>query len=136
MKTVFILGAGFSVEAGAPTQNELMENAFRLYAENKNNFYVERFSLFKKFLSSQLFVAEDKFSDIELEDIFTPLDRCLSENSQFRGIGLDKIMAVREAVFYVVGRTIQLVLSETDQSKQQYINSGIKRSYLRIAITG
>lgn len=121
MKTVYILGAGFSVEAGAPTQSKLMSEAFRLHSENSDNFNNERFGLFKDFLSLQLNIAEDKFPDIELEDIFTPLDRCLSDNSQFRGIGLDKIMDVREAVFHVVGRTIQLILNKTDSSKQ-YIN--------------
>ena len=32
MKTVYILGAGFSVEAGAPTQNKIISEAYRLYA--------------------------------------------------------------------------------------------------------
>ena len=36
----------------------------------------------------------------------------LSENSQFRGVSLDNIMRIRESVFYVVGRTIQLLLNK------------------------
>ncbi|GAB5379669.1 MAG: SIR2 family protein [Aliiglaciecola sp.] len=121
MKTVYILGAGFSVEAGAPTQARLMPEAIRLFKENSNNYEQKRFLIFKFFLIEQLGYAEDKLDQVELEDIFTPLDRCLTESSQFRGISLDKIMEVREAVFYVVGRTIQLILNETNSSKQ-YIN--------------
>lgn len=122
MKTVYILGAGFSIEAGAPFQSKLMSEAFRLYAEKPSNFDKNRFEIFKDFLLNQLNVAEDKFSEIDLEDIFTPLDRCLSENSQFRGIGLSDIMKVRENVFYVVGRIIQLILDRTDKPKH-YIDS-------------
>ncbi|MDE1713583.1 hypothetical protein PWG14_13495 (plasmid) [Chromobacterium amazonense] len=121
MKTVFILGAGFSVEAGAPVQAKLLTEAIRLYQKKSSDYDVEKFSIFKKFLTEQLGYAEDKLADVELEDIFTPLDRCLTDNSQFRGIGLYKIMDVREAVFHVVGRTIQLVINNSGKSKQ-YIN--------------
>lgn len=117
MKTVYILGAGFSVEAGAPTQAKLMSEAFRLYRENSNNFDIEKFEVFEDFLLRQLNIPEEQIHEVELEDIFTPLDRCLSESSQFRGIGLDKIMEVRDSVFHVIGRTIQLVLRNTDRSK-------------------
>jgi len=121
MKTVYIVGAGLSVEAGAPTQARLLPEAIRLHSEDANNYNCQRFSIFKDFLINQLGITENNLDQVELEDIFTPLDRCLTESSQFRGIGLDKIMAVREAVFHVVGRTIQLVLNETNRSKQ-YIN--------------
>ncbi|WNM57329.1 hypothetical protein [Candidatus Nitrospira allomarina] len=117
MKTVFILGAGFSLDAGAPTQASLMAEAFRLYREDRSLFDPERFEDFKKFLLNQLNVSEGNLSKVALEDIFTPLDRCLSENSQFRGIGLGQIMKVRESVFYVVGQTIHLILERTGKSK-------------------
>lgn len=81
--------------------------------------------MFVDFLSTQLNISEADFPKVELEDIFTPLDRCLAESSQFRGISLDRIMEVREAVFYVVGRTIQILLNETRCSKQ-YIESFAK----------
>jgi len=121
MKTVYILGAGFSVEAGAPPQADIIPEAFRLYKENSIDFDEQRFDEFVGFVRDQLNFPEEKFSDIDLEDIFTPLDRCLSESSQFRGISLDNIMRVRESVFYVIGRTIQLLLNKTDKSKG-YIN--------------
>ena len=121
MKTVYVLGAGFSVDAGAPMQAAIIGEAFRLHKINDQNFDDKRFDEFTSFIREQLNVSKDHFADIDLEDIFTPLDRCLSESSQFRGIGLDQIMKVRESVFYVVGRTIQLLLNETDKSKE-YIN--------------
>ncbi|MDH2078129.1 hypothetical protein [Pseudomonas atacamensis] len=117
MKTVYILGAGFSVEAGAPTQAAIIREAFRLHTSNPANFEQNKFEEFTCFIEQQLNISEDMFSNIDLEDIFTPLDRCLAESSQFRGISLDKIMKVRESVFYVVGRTIQLLLNETTKTK-------------------
>lgn len=116
MKTVYILGAGFSVEAGAPTQKAIIREAFRL--KNGGFYYeTEKFEVFTDFLKVQLNVSEDNFANVDLEDIFTPLDRCFGESSQFRGIGLGEIMKVREAVFYVVGKTIQHLLDETENSK-------------------
>lgn len=122
MKTVYILGAGFSVEAGAPTQAHLLTEAFNLYEKHPKKYDSKKFSTFKEFLIEQLGYTEDQLNSVELEDIFTPLDRCLTESSQFRGIGLEKIMEVREAVFHVVGRTIQLVLENTGKSKK-YIDN-------------
>lgn len=122
MKTVYILGAGFSVEAGAPTQAKLISEAFRLQAYRQENYDIRRFTVFSEFLTKQLNISEDRQGNVELEDIFTPLDRCLSENSQYRGISVGNLMEVREAVFYVIGRTIQLLLNETEASKD-YINT-------------
>lgn len=118
MKIVYILGAGFSVDAGAPTQAAIISEAFNLYQANPQNFDLKKFEEFTNFLREQLNMSEESFSRVDLEDIFTPLDRCLSENSQFRGISLDKIMKVRESVFYVVGRTIQILLNNTTKSKE------------------
>ena len=122
MKTVYILGAGFSAEAGAPTQEELISEAFRLHALNSDHFDKDKFQLFEDFLLNQLNVPRENFDQVLLEDIFTPIDRCLSEGSQFRGVGLDKIIAVREAVFYIVGKTIQLLLAESTHD-QSYIDT-------------
>jgi hypothetical protein len=125
MKTVYILGAGFSVEAGAPTQAKLLSEAIRLYQENPNKYDHGRFKIFKEFMNNQLGYSETELHTVDIEDIFTPLDRCLSESSQFRGIGLTKIMEVREAAFHVIGRTIQLILDQTKASKQ-YIDDFAK----------
>lgn len=58
MKTVYVLGAGFSVEAGAPTQLNILPEAFRLFNINPNNFDQARFLTFKTFLTKQLGYSE------------------------------------------------------------------------------
>lgn len=117
MKTVYVLGAGFSVEAGAPTQLDILPEAMRLHHEDPAQFDKDKFAIFKNFLKNQLGCPENSIGSVELEDIFTPLDRCLTDNTQFRGIGLTQLMNVREAIFYVVGRTIQLTLLQKNRTK-------------------
>lgn len=126
MKTVFILGAGFSIDAGVPAQTQLMKKTFEHYDNNNSNFDSAKFSKFKNFLLNRLHVSESQFHHVELEDIFTPLDSCLSNNAQFRGMSIAEIIEVRDAVFYVVSRTIQLVLNNSIEKNKEYIDKFAK----------
>lgn len=120
MKTVYILGAGFSMDAGAPSQAQIMKEALDIYENriNSGNEKVrERFAEFKKLLTDVMCFSEEQLCDVILEDIFTPLDRCLSENIQYRGIPVGNIMKVREDVFHVIGDTIKEVIERSDKNK-------------------
>lgn len=46
MKTVFLLGAGFSIEAGAPPQARLMEEIFVCYEKYNSEFDKTKLSVF------------------------------------------------------------------------------------------
>lgn len=120
-KTLYVLGAGFSVAAGAPTQNKILEHSFRLRDENPDVFDKDLFSIFENYIEKQLNIPESLRHSVDLEDIFTPLDRCLAENSQFRGLGPEAIMQVRSAGYYVVARTLEQVLNHPPGDKR-YIN--------------
>ena len=122
MKTVYVLGAGFSYEAGKPIQAELIKKAFEIYKDNPNIFNKDKFKCFRDFLSNQLNVSEEDFSDTELEDIFTPLDRCLGDRTQYRGVSLEEITKTRESVFYVIGKTIGFASNEDDDKSEGYIH--------------
>ncbi|KPA06474.1 hypothetical protein [Pantoea agglomerans] len=117
MKTVYILGAGFSVDAGAPTQQSIISKAFDLNEQDESNFDKCKFEIFRDFIVDQLNVEFDNAGKVDLEDIFTPLDRCINENSQYRGVSVKSLADVREATFYVVGKTIQLLLNKTTNNK-------------------
>lgn len=118
MKTVYILGAGFSIEAGALAQNEIVASAFGLWRENEFNFDRNKFMRFESFLRDQLNLSERQFMEVPIEDIFTPLDRCLSENSRYRGLSIPNIIEVRRSIFYVIGKTIKLILNRRRQDKR------------------
>ena len=117
MKKVYIIGAGFSLAAGAPTQTGLINKAFELHDKEPDFFNKDKFQCFENFLSEQLNIPKECFSDTELEDIFTPLDKCLEDRIQYRGISLDEIMKTRESVFYIIGKTIGEALKEYNNSE-------------------
>jgi len=123
MKTVYILGAGFSMGAGAPSQAAIIKEAFKAHKRqpewmNRGN----HFDSFESFLRDQLNIPKSMYKDVELEDIFTPIDRCISENAHFRGLDTNKLNKIRESVFVVIGKTIQSVLENSKNSKAEYIN--------------
>lgn len=126
MKKVFVLGAGFSMDAGAPSQAQIMKEIFD-YGK-KNNFTSkneeEKFSKFKDLITNRMHVNEQQASKVKLEDIFTPLDSCLSNNAQFRGMNTDEIIKAREAVFYFISKIIHLTLK--GNINKNYINDFAK----------
>lgn len=125
MKTVFILGAGFSVEAGAPTQEKIMGEIFKIRENNPNYFNDQDFELFTTLLTEHLFFKKEQFHKIQIEDIFTPLDRCLADNIQFKGLSVQKIMQTRDAIFNIIGITIKEILNNTPKNKN-YIDDFAK----------
>ena len=53
-KTVYIIGAGFSVEAKAPSQEKLVQKIFEVHNTNPEVFKENRISEFVEFLSKTL----------------------------------------------------------------------------------
>lgn len=109
-KTVFVLGAGFSIEANAPTQYGLIKEIFKLQSKVPSVFKNGSFKDFEDFLNDVLYINEDRRENVELEDIFTPLDRCISENTSFRGLSHDQMKQVRNNLYYLLAITLQELL--------------------------
>lgn len=53
-KTVYILGAGFSMDAGAPSQEKLVEKIFEIHNSDPNVFTYGSVNRFKNFLTDTL----------------------------------------------------------------------------------
>ena len=86
-KTVYILGAGFSMEFGAPSQAKLLEAIFDLenhpkYGKNSNvkSWIVELDS----FMKNALKLSDEQKKYYSLEDIYTPIDKSIFESTSFR----------------------------------------------------
>lgn len=118
-KTVYILGAGFSIEAGAPSQAQIMKCIFS--DGNPNYSKMPDYVSFKKLLSEQMNYSPEQFESIQLEDIFTPLDRCIADNINFRGLNIPQVMAARESAFNMIGQAIRDKLNKEGNNKE-YIN--------------
>jgi NAD-dependent SIR2 family protein deacetylase len=118
-KTVYILGAGFSINAGAPSQEKLVEKIFEIAREFPGTFEKGSVRKFRGFLTKTLNVPKILQSKIPLEDIFTPLDKCLVDNLSFRNLSIDEVKKMRGLVYYLIGKTLQHLLRFTDK---EYIN--------------
>ena len=118
-KTVYILGAGFSVEAKAPTQEKLVSEIFRIHKTSPHVFNENKFEEFKKFLTKTLGIPSELQETIPLEDIFTPLDSCIADNISFRDLSVTQLKQKRNLIFELIGMTLQHVL---ELSEKKYID--------------
>jgi len=94
-KTVFILGAGFSMPAGAPGQEALLKKILNYNGYDYGNPVIEWISELKEFLSSAFILEPAEMESICLEDIYTPIDKCISENSSFRGYTVEVVKRIQ-----------------------------------------
>ena len=123
-KTVYILGAGFSVDAKAPSQENILMKCFEKNNENANSFKPKTIKKLKEFLKSNFLLDDDsKMGKMSLEDIFTPLDRSISEKSTFRGLDANAINSEIENIQYIIGKTISLCI---DNNECEYIKKFAK----------
>lgn len=122
-KTVFVLGAGFSVEAKAPSQEKLVKKIFDVHNEKPSVFKENKIIEFTEFLSNTLCIPSELHETIPLEDIFTPLDSCLANNVSFKNLSVDEISKKRKLVFELIGLTLQHLL---ENSNKQYIDDFAK----------
>ena len=86
-KIVYILGAGFSMNAGAPSQGQLIKEIYKLkttYRKSSQAQVQKWVDRFDDFLKNTLKVSEEEITNYTLEDIYTPLDKSISENISFR----------------------------------------------------
>ncbi len=118
-KTVYVLGAGFSKEANAPAQEELVKHIFEIHKNDCYAFEDGKVESFRKFLIETMSIPEELHDKVPLEDLFTPLDRCLSDNLSFRNLNIDEIKQVRGLIYYLIGKTLQHLLLN---SKKEYID--------------
>jgi NAD-dependent SIR2 family protein deacetylase len=114
-KTVFILGAGFSVGAGAPSQENLVGKIFEINSTNPYVFEDGKVKFFQKFLERTMNIPVALQKQVPLEDIFTPLDRCLIDNMSFRDLNIHEIKETRGIIYYLIGQTLNHILRTSDK---------------------
>jgi hypothetical protein len=118
-KVVYILGAGFSIEANSPSQEALVRKIFEIHKSMPNEFKKGSVKRFENFLTKTLLVPKKLHNNVPLEDIFTPLDRCIADNISFRNLDLRETLEIRELIYYLIGKTIEVALLN---SEGDYIN--------------
>lgn len=127
-KTVFILGAGFSKPAKSPIQSEIIEEILKLrngYFGDKDKIIKGYLDKFEKFLSFELFIDPKNFSGVVLEDVFTPIDRCIIDGISFRSLENNKLVELRENIYSLIIFAIKEKLNSSS-SQKYYIDNFAK----------
>jgi hypothetical protein len=120
MKTVYILGAGFSIPAGGPTQESLMNEIWALQSDPDTDSHKKEF---EDFLRNNLYVDPLKVS---LEDIYTPIDRCLSDNISLRDLSEGGLQQLREKISYLVSRALEQKFQRGPVRDHDYVENFAK----------
>jgi hypothetical protein len=129
-KTVYILGAGFSMSAGAPRQSRIMSLIFDLpdYLPGVR----DKKQRFLKFLEDAFSIRSPHHREVYLEDIYTPMDRCISDDLSLRGVDLSRLSDVRNDMEYLIAWAIEYNVQE-DRSRDDYYIPAFARHLVSIA---
>lgn len=122
-KTTYVLGAGFSIEANAPSQEKLISKIFEIHEEDQEVFGEDKFNQFKNFLENTLYLDIAHKESIPLEDIFTPIDRCLIDNLSLRGLSRNELLVERNNIYFLIAKTLDHILQN---SRPEYIREFAK----------
>jgi hypothetical protein len=121
-ETVYILGAGFSAPAGLPTQFDLTKEIFNPQFSDTNKYSLKQYGLFetqKRFLDllkNDFGINRDSQHVMSLEDIYTPLDRCIVENSSFRSFQPEELLNLRQTLDSILILAIKAKSSLSNKS--------------------
>ena len=75
-----------------------------------------------KFLQNAFFITKERYQDINLEDIYTPIDRCIIENATFRGYTVQQLQEIRARLDSLISHAIDNAL-RTSQKNKSYIST-------------
>lgn len=104
--TVFFLGAGFSKAAGAPLQSELLGKVLDYNGYNYGNPVQEFKDRLNSFLSDAFHLDEAQRRNFNLEDFYTPIDKCIAERMTFRGYSVEYIQKMRNELSTLISIVI------------------------------
>ncbi|MCL4207350.1 MAG: hypothetical protein KJ000_33120 [Pirellulaceae bacterium] len=103
-KTLYILGAGFSSPAGGPRQDAILKTIISLPERGE---VASKRKRLLEFLTKTLEIPESKIGGLSLEDLYTPIDRCLADRVSLRGKTSIELEEVRSALDYLISMAIR-----------------------------
>ena len=105
-KTVYFLGAGFSKEAGGLVQNEIIKTILDEDFTRDNERLIKAKNNFIGFLKEELHIYEDHYCSVQLEDIFTPIDRCVWDGLSIGRYSARGLVELREEFNALMGAAV------------------------------
>jgi NAD-dependent SIR2 family protein deacetylase len=116
--TTFFLGAGFSKAAGAPTQAEILKLVLSYNGPDYGNPITTYKQRLKRFLTDAFHLRKEQIINFNLEDFYTPIDKCVAENSSFRGYSVDYIAQIRNELSILISIVIDQALINADEDRE------------------
>lgn len=120
-KTVYILGAGFSMDAGAPSQANIIQEIFNLreaYPTKYRRTVLEWVDKFDQFLQTSLKVNDQNKIWYSLEDIYTPIDKSIVEGSSFREYTVEDLIDLRDTLNKLIILAVRNAIVKAKKSKK------------------
>jgi hypothetical protein len=117
-KTAYVLGAGFSIDAGSPPQKDFVKKILISKGEFGTD-WMAKVQNFRNLLTNTFNIPPENHNDVPLEDIFTPLDRCIADNISFRDLTVSDVKRSRDLIYYLIGATLKELLTS---EKKSYID--------------
>lgn len=121
MKTVYVLGAGFSIPAGGPPQDGILKEILGLKENNATTSDCKR--TLNKFLKGTWNAQANYRSQLSLEDLYTTIDRCLADSISLRGMTQIQLLQLRSSLEYLVSRAIDQHIKKFRNPANSYVDT-------------
>lgn len=129
-KTVLVLGAGFSFPAGGPVQSSLLADIVGERCKEVD--FVGQRDRLVGILTNELGIPPGDCPKLSLEDLFTPIDRCLAEGSPYRNIKSGRLRELREELEFLISKTIDVGFRIAAPGANAYVRN-FARALVRVA---
>lgn len=120
-KTTYVLGAGFSMQFGAPSQAKLLKSIYDLKDHEKycKNPQVKKWIRnLDTFIIDALRVSEHEKIYYSLEDIYTPIDKSILESISFREYTPRKLADLRDQINKLVMIALRVEIEENSSKRK------------------
>lgn len=121
MKTIYFLGSGFSKAAGGLVQNEIIKTILDEGFTQGKERLIKAKKNFIGFIKDELHIPEDKYCCVRLEDIFTPIDGCISNGYSFGRYSPKELEELREEFNALMGEALDYSFQKK-KANCDYIN--------------
>ena len=114
-KTVYILGAGFSKEAGIPLQGDLLPQILETEFDSDLAKHKDTLELF---IYNIFGLKGDQAKKLDLEDIYTPINQSISKDEYIKSYPPSELKAIETSINILIAHII-----EYSKGKKNYINT-------------
>ncbi len=121
-KTVYFLGAGFSADAGGPTQNGIIKTLLNSKFKQTYPRLEKEVDTFIDFLEKDLGIPGTLHECVALEDVFTPIDRCIANGKSLKNRDAKELVELREKFHSLMGASAQFGIDRSGKDKK-YVDS-------------